>query len=404
MADVLNAAAAAAEQAVSTRSALVAFTTDADAEAALRKGLMDAVPGGLDVRRVRLRSAITQLSNMPTPQALLVDVSGEADPLGLLAELAQIVDPDVRVLVIGDQPDRDFYRQVTRELGATEFLYKPLVPDSVARVFGSAITRRTPRRNTLGGMFVTVTGARGGAGATTIAANLAWHLAHNARRHTVLLDADLQMGSAALLLGVASSSGLRVALEQPSRVDELFVERAAQPVEDRLHVLAATEDLGAPVAVAPGAVTVVLASLARRYNTIIGDVPFRPMTVNLDMLDQAHQRVIVMQPTLGSVREALRLLALPAGVGQARRPILVLNRAGRPGGLTKAQIEHALGVKPDIVVPDLPKPIEAAASLGKPAAAKVTALSRAIAQLAQEIAGAGDRPSPRRWRLFGRGK
>ena len=147
-----------------------------------------------------------------------------------------------------------------------------------------------------------------------------------------------------------------------------------------------------------------LAALARRYNIIIGDVPFRPMAVNLDMLDQAHQRIIVMQPTLGSVREALRLLALPAGAGQARRPILVLNRAGRPGGLTKKQIEHALGVKPDIVVPDLPKPIEAAASLGKPAAAKATALSRAIAQLAHEIAGAGDRPAPRRWRLFGRGK
>lgn len=404
MADVLNTAAGTAEQEVATRTALVAFTNDADAEAALRKGLADAVPGGLDVRRVRLRSAIAQLSNMPTPEALLVDVSGEADPLGMLAELAQIVDPDVRVLVIGDQDDRDFYRQVTRELGATEFLYKPLVPDSVARVFGTAITRRAPRRNTLGGMFVTVTGARGGAGATTIAANLAWHLAHNARRHTVLLDADLQMGSAALLLGVASTSGLRVALEQPSRVDELFVERAAQPVEDRLHVLAATEDLGPPIAIAPGAVAVVLAALARRYNTIIGDVPFRPMSVNLDMLDQAHQRVIVMQPTLGSVREALRLLALPAGIGQARRPILVLNRAGRPGGLTKAQIEQALGVKPDVVVPDLPKPIEAAASLGKPAAATTAALGRAIAQLAHEVAGAGERPAPRRWRLFGRGK
>jgi len=402
MPDGLNIAAT--EQAESTRSALVAFTTDVDAEAALRKGLSEAVPGELDIRRVRLRNAITQLSNMPTPEALLVDVSGEDDPLGLLGELAQIVDPDVRVLVIGDQENRDFYRQVTRELGAAEFLYKPLVPDAVARVFGAAIMRRTPRRSPISGMFVAVTGARGGAGATTVAANLAWHLAHNARRHTVLLDADLQMGSAALLLGVASSSGLRVALEQPSRVDELFVERAAQPVEDRLHVLAATEDLGARISVPTGAVATVLSALSRRYNIIIGDVPFRPMGVNLDMLDQAHQRVIVMQPTLASVREALRLLALPAGTGQARRPILLLNRAGRPGGLTVPQIQHALGVKPDIVVADLPRPIEAAASLGKPAAAKVPALGRGIAQLAHEVAGTGDRAAPQRWRLFGRGK
>ena len=359
--------------------------------------------GKLDVRRATLREAIVQLGGMQTPESLLVDVSGEADPLGLLGQLAQVVEPDSRVLVIGDQDDRDFYRQVTRELGATEFLYKPLVPDSVARVLGTAITRRKARRATVGGMFVAVIGARGGAGATTVATNLAWHLAFKARRHTALLDADLQTGSAALMLGVDSSPGLRVALEQPSRVDELFVERAARPVDDRLHVLAATEDLTSRITVQPGAVGAVLSSLSRRYNTVIGDVPFRPMPLNLDLLDQAHQRVLVMQPTLASIREVLRLVALPPGSEQARRPVLVLNRAGRPGGLTLQQVQQALSMSPDVVLPDLPKPIEAAATLGKPAAATVAALARGIAQLAHEVAGVGVRTSSSRWRLFGKG-
>ena len=385
------------------RSVFVGFTADVAAEAALRKGLADVIPGKLDIRRASLREAIVQLGGMQTPESLLVDVSGESDPLGLLGQLAQVVEPDSRVLVIGDQDDRDFYRQVTRELGATEFLYKPLVPDSVARVLGTAITRRKARRVHVGGMFVAVIGARGGAGATTVATNLAWHLAFVARRHTALLDADLQTGSAALMLGVESSPGLRVALEQPSRVDELFVERAARPVDDRLHVLAATEDLTSRITVPPGAVAAVLSSLSRRYNTVIGDVPFRPMPLNLDLLDQAHQRVLVMQPTLASIREVLRLVALPAGSEQARRPVLVLNRAGRPGGLTLQQVQQALSMAPDIVLPDLPKPIEAAATLGKPAAATVAALGRGIAQLAHEVAGVGPKATPSRWRLFGKG-
>lgn len=386
-----------------TRSSFIAFTPDAGAEAALRKGLADVLTGKLDIRRATLREAIAILGTIQTPESLLVDVSGESDPLGLLGQLAQVVEPDSRVLVIGDQDDRDFYRQVTRELGATEFLYKPLVPDSVARVLGTAITRRKARRAQVGGMFVAVIGARGGAGATTIATNLAWHLAFKARRHTALLDADLQTGSAALMLGVESSPGLRTALEQPSRVDELFVERAARPVDDRLHVLAATEDLTARITVPTGAVEVVLGSLARRYNTVIGDVPFRPVPLNLELLDHAHQRVLVMQPTLASIREVLRLVALPAGSEQARRPILVLNRSGRPGGLTLQQVQQALSMAPDIVVPDLPKPIEAAATLGKPAAATVPALARPIAQLAHEVAGVGPKTTARRWRLFGRG-
>lgn len=387
----------------SSRSSFVAFTPDAEAEGALRKGLADVLTGKLDIRRVTLREAIVQLGSMQTPESLLVDVSGETDPLGLLGQLAQVVEPDSRVLVIGDQDDRDFYRQVTRELGATEFLYKPLVPDSVARVLGTAITRRKVRRAHVGGMFIAVIGARGGVGATTVATNLAWHLAVKARRHTALLDADLQTGSAALMLGVEANPGLRVALEQPSRVDELFVERAARAVDDRLHVLAATEDLTSRITVPHGAVSAVLGSLSRRYNSVIGDVPFRPVPLNLDLLDHAHQRVLVMQPTLASIREVLRLVALPAGSEQARRPILVLNRAGRPGGLTLQQVQQALSMAPDVVLPDLPKPVEAAATLGKPAAATVPALGRGIAQLAHEVAGVGQKPGAKRWSLFGRG-
>lgn len=404
MLDGMGSEPAITDQADSGRSAFVAFTLDANAEAALRKGLADVIPGKLDIRRASLVDAIGMLGAMPTPESLLVDVSGEQDPLGLLGQLAQVVEPDVRVLVIGDQEDRDFYRQVTRELGATEFLYKPLVPDSVARVLGGAITRRKVRRANLGGTFVAVIGARGGVGATTVATNLAWHLAYKARRHTAMLDADLQMGSAALMLGIEASPGLRAALEQPSRVDELFVERAAQAVDERLHVLAATEDLTARITVPSGATATLLGALSRRYNIIVGDVPFRPMVLNQDMLDRAHQRVLVMQPTLVSVREVLRLLALPAGSEQARRPVLVLNRAGRPGSLSIPQVRQALGLEPDIILPDLPRQVEAAATLGKPAAATVSGLARGIAQLAHEVAGVGDRVANKRWRLFGRGK
>ena len=73
----------------------------------------------------------------------------------------------------------------------------------VARYFGPLIAGRAPmhRSGAQGGRVVTVTGVRGGAGASTIAANLAWHFGVEARRHTVLLDADLHLGTAAMLLG-----------------------------------------------------------------------------------------------------------------------------------------------------------------------------------------------------------
>ena len=124
---------------------------------------------------------------------LIVDVSGEDQPLSALGELSDVVEPDVRVLVVGDREDLNFYRQMTHGLGVMEYLYQPLMRDMVARYFGPLVLRDAPLVEGVGGgRVVTVTGARGGTGASTIAANLAWHFGVEARRHTVLLDADLE--------------------------------------------------------------------------------------------------------------------------------------------------------------------------------------------------------------------
>ena len=368
------------------RLALLAFVSDAHSEAVLREGLSDAVPGGLDIRRGNVRTALAVLSQMPTPRALVIDITGEDQPLGLLGDLSHVLEPDVQVMIVGDRQDVAFYRQVTRTLGAAEYLYKPLAPDMVARHFAPQVTRQAPSSMALGGRMVTVTGTRGGAGATTVAANLAWHLAQTARRHTALLDADLQTGTAAMLLGAQGGPGLRSALDQPGRVDELFIERTAVLVAERLHVLAGEEPLAEQPACAPGAVERLASLLRRRFNFVVADVPFRPTTLSRDLLDLAQQRILVTVPTLAGVRDALRMLALPPGAAQARRAVLVLNRAGMPGGLTRRQVEHALGLAVDAAIPDLPRPLCAAENLGEPAAKSRGAFRTAIGELAQEVA------------------
>ena len=81
------------------------------------------------------------------------------------------------------------------------------------------------------------------------------------------------------------------------------------------------------------------------------------------------------------------------------RGLLVLNRLKRPGTLSQQQIEDALKMKVDIAIPDLPKYVENAASIGEPAALNarfnkgITALAAQAAaafparQLAREFSG-----------------
>ncbi len=387
-ADRIAPAAAQASAASAERAPLVAFVTDADSDAVLRETLLAELGEGAEVRRGDVIAATKSLKRSSTPQALIVDVTGVEQPLSALEELALVVEPDVRVLVVGERQDAAFYRQLTRGLGVLEYLFKPLTQEMVARHLLPYLRQGgTPRDMHLrGGRVITVTGVRGGVGATTLAANLAWHLGEEARRHTVLFDADLHGGAAALLLGARTTNGLRAALEHPERVDELFVERTAQPSGERLHVLAAEEKPLDAVLAQPGAAARLMAMLRRRYNFVVVDLPARSGPLAREVLDMAHQRILVTDATLAGAREMLRYAAIPNAPTQSRRALTVLNRAGQPGLLTTAQVKEALGEEPDLVVPWLPKLVPAAADLGEPAGARRGPFRSALLRLVQDVA------------------
>ena len=396
------------------RPSLIAFIADGRSEEALRDGLADFAPGDLDVRRGGVRAATTAMQKQVTPRVLIIDVSGEDQPLSALNDLSNVVEPDVCVLVVGELNNADFYREVTRSLGAADYLPKPLTRDKVARQFGPFVLGQAPSSEAvLGGRAVAITGVRGGVGTTTLAANLAWHFGVAMRRHTVLLDPDLHLGTAAFLLNVAPGPGLRMALEAPDRIDTLLAERAAQPAAERLHVLAGEEKVGVQPNHAPGAATNLLEALRRRYNFIVADVPFAPVPVYRDLLNLVDQRVLVMEPTLAAVRDTLRLLTLPGGTSQTQRALVVLNRVGIPGGLTKRQVEDALKMKVDVTINDLPRQIGNAATLGEPAMASSSAYRSGIHELARQVAGhrlldgetgdgAANEAKRGRWNLFRR--
>ena len=395
------------------RPQLMTFLSDAHTEAAVRDGLADLLLETADMRRGGIRAAVAALQKTTTPRILVVDVSGEDEPLAALGSLSEVVEPDVCVLVVGDIHDITFYREVTRGLGAMEYLAKPLTRDIVSRHFGPFVRGQTRTGVVLGGRMIALTGAQGGVGTSLLAANLAWHLGTERNRHTVLLDADLYRGTGAFLLNTAPSPGLQAALETPERIDALLAERAAQPVSERLHVLASELPLGEAPTYAVGAAAALLAALRRRYNFIVADVPFTGAPLSRDLLFLAQQRVVVMLPTLVSIRDTLKLLGFKAGPEKGDRPIVVLNRLGMPGGLQRRQVEDTLGLKVDITIPDLPRIVSNATNVGEPAAAARSPLRTAIVELtvlaaANGLLDSGKRgdaaaapPTRRGWRLFG---
>jgi pilus assembly protein CpaE len=371
------------------RPQVIAFIGDEDSESALRGGLGPLVEE-LQIRRGGIAAAVRAMEKEPTPHVLIVDVAGIEDPTSQLDALAGVCEPDVRVLVVGDRDDLPMYRRLTQELGIHEYIYKPLTRDHVSRLFGPAIAGAVVERDTgsRGGRVVAVCGARGGTGATTLAANLALSIAGATRGHVALVDLHLRGGTIGLSLGVKPGSGLRIALEAPERVDSLFLERAAIPVADRVRVIAAEEPMESDPGASPESVKRLLELLRHRFNTIVVDLPSPPGPMERAVLAVARQVLVTFGPDVVGVRDALAMRRMVVNQAAGAHALLVLNRDGMPGGLTLQLVEEAMGSKPDCVLPWQPKQIMRALNLGQPAINASPAFRRALLPLVREVSGA----------------
>src|SRR5207253_1855821 len=79
------------------------------------------------------------------------------------------------------------------------------------------------------GDVITVCGARGGLGATTIAVNLAHRIATTAGVETALVDLDLQRGDIGAFLNLAPVNSLAAFASPRTQVDAAFLRGALAP-------------------------------------------------------------------------------------------------------------------------------------------------------------------------------
>ncbi len=369
-----------------TRDRIVCFVNDEQSALALRKGLEGS---NVSIRRGTIRHAIRMLETDTELSVLVTDISGIDDPFAELERLASVCPPDVRVALIGENREITFYRELM-ELGLTEYLPRPLTRDMVLhqlrpRLLGDAAAGATDR----GGHVISICGAQGGAGATSIAINLALQLAETTKAKVALLDLHLQGGETAVMLGVRPGPGLRIALENPMRADTLFLERAAIEINDRVSLISADEELGARLEITEAGVRHVLGLLRQRFNYIVVDVPV-PFPPSIQSVITLSRHVLVLlEAEVTGLRNAHALRAAVTSIAGQDRVFTLLNRANRAGGLPMATIVKALGAKPDMVIPDLGKGMTEAVNLGIPALKHVSGLRRHLAPIVQEITGVG---------------
>src|SRR5262249_28381727 len=312
--------------------------------------------------------------------------------LSHIQTLADVCEPGTTVVALGDPNDVGLYRELL-EAGVSNYIVKPLTRELLTKVLSpKAVPSDATKASLKLGKIVAFVGARGGVGTTTVAANLAWYLANRQGRRVALVDLDLQNGDAALLFNSELTPGFRDALANPLRLDHILLDRTMTKVGERLFVLGSVEPLHDNVQFGALAIETLFSALRSQFHYIIVDVPRTPAPAYRRALEMADRRVIIVDQTMRSMRDAVRV----ASLFDDDRNIFVANRVGeaRQHALKLQDVQSVLQVQPSSLIPFAPKLVTPAAHHALVAASKRGKFADGIGKLALELSG---RPQPRRW-------
>ena len=298
-----------------------------------------------------LPAAIAYLAENPTPNLLLLESAApNATLVGQIDELASLCDEGVQVMVIGATNDISLYRQLMAR-GVSEYLVPPVAPVQVVRSIGNLFA--DPDAPFVG-KSISVIGAKGGVGASTIAHNLAWSLSENTRVNTALIDLDLSFGTTALDFNHENTQTVTDALLAPDRVDDAVITRLLSKATDRLSLFTAPASVAQVLDIPPEAYTTVINGVRRVMPYVVLDLPHTWNNWLVQTLVASDEVILVCQPDLASLRNGKNMLdMITAERPNDASPRLIINMTGVPKRpeIPVKDFAAAMGIEPDIILP-----------------------------------------------------
>jgi len=329
-----------------TASLTVVLVHRNERERASLKAAFEALPHvQIAGERGDLRAGIA-MAHQTRPVILVLELAAPVDDVLNAAAQYKLDHPDVAIFFSTDLLDPDTLLRAVRA-GASEVLRRPLdrgaLGQAVERV--GALTARKAGGGIIRRVF-TVFSSKGGQGVSTIATNIALGIRHSARREVALVDYDYQSGDVAFMLGLNPKRSLGEVLAAP-RIDSATLQDALAKHESGIFVLAQPEQLDRVDGLTANQVGSVLEILGSTFDVVVVDAPHVINEITLEAFDRSSTILLVVEPSVPSVRAARRSLEIFQKLNYLTIPDrvrLVLNRRTDSGAITAAQLEDTLGL------------------------------------------------------------
>lgn len=339
--------------------------------------------------------AITTAQDV-SPDVIFVGVNEPMErPLQTLEQIAAVM-PDTPLIVVSDSKEIETARKAMLA-GARDFLTRPIKPEvlrqSVLKAMEAEENRRLRKAGTVGqtatqGTVITVFGAKGGIGKSTVATNLAVALSKQANSSVVIVDLDNGFGDVVGMLDVRPEKTMLDIVEDLDRLDKDDLPKYLTRHASGLDVLAGPGVL-AWRKVSGDDVRRVVDVLTRSYDAVVLDTSGMLNDLSEMAIDMATIVLWVTTTEFASVRDSLEALKALAQLSYPQDRIrIVTNAITADDGVRPAAVEEALQREVFWSIP-YDKRVRQGTHLGQPivVSSPQAIAARSFADLATLIAG-----------------
>lgn len=334
------------------------------------------------------------------PDIIIMDVSLPVMDGIAAAEAITLAHPNTGVILMDDHDDSNNVKQAMLA-GARDFiLWDGLKADeisqSVRRLFQTGKTRsasfktiktdekelkfKTPQ-------VVTIYGAKGGTGKTTLTVNMAAAIAQERKRRVVIIDLNLQFGDVAVYMDAKPRRTIAELVQERTQWDIQLLNSYLIEHSSGVKILPAPLRPEDAELVSSEHVEKIIAILRGAYDYIIIDSSPYMSDALLTALDTSNQIIFLMTMDLPGVKNAKLGLKLLGGLNHSGKTKLVINRGSKQFGIDIRDIEKTIDFLAAAEIPSDGNTVVNAANKGIPFVSShpQSAVSKAVAGVARLV-------------------
>ncbi len=373
-----------------------------------RRNAVVGILCGLGSHEIKPR--VTTLMNLEDFRSLakqdfrIVFVAVDGDAEAAMATIETVCKSGTAIAVAYSPSTNDDLLINCIRAGVREFLVYPFAPAVVEaaliRVSGRGL-QSSEAKKVAGKSFVFI-GAKGGSGGTTAACNFAVSMAKDSKKETLLIDLDLPLGDASLVLGVAGEFSTVDALNDPDRLDSTFLRQLSAQHSSGLYVLGAPGQFVKSNSTREG-IDKLIEVASTTFEYVVVDAGSRWDLAQTRLFDMVSTIYLVTQVGVAELRNANRLIT-ECLQPYSHKLEIVLNRyKDMKFGMESDAVEKALTRQADWRIPNDYEAVMEMQTTATPLALKESRIQRAIqkmARIASELPYE-QQPKKKKFGLFG---